>query len=299
MDLTAGGSNPVGEHYRLVPQDIYVIRYAPFNFRNRTAAGRIFRQAYVRQALQHCMDQDSAIRDIFHGYAYRTNGPVPMVPDSEYVSPAMRGDPMPFDPVRARKLLEEHGWDTSTTPAVCVRPGTGPGCAGEGVEAGDTLSFSMRYVEGKVALTRLMEQFTVDAAKAGIELRLEEVYGSVMIGEDHSPGESGERWELNCWNGGWAFYGHLTGEMLFKTGGGSNFGAYSDPTADELIERTVTSDDLTALHEYQDYLAEQVPVVWTPGFPNRLFEVAKNLRGIEPVNPYGMINPENWYYVEE
>jgi peptide/nickel transport system substrate-binding protein len=299
MDLTAGGSNPVGEHYRLVPQDIYVIRYAPFNFRNRTAAGRIFRQAYVRQALQHCLDQDSAIRDIFHGYAYRTNGPVPMVPDSEYVSPAMRGDPMPFDPVRARKLLEEHGWDTSTTPAVCVRPGTGPGCAGEGVEAGDTLSFGMRYVEGKVALTRLMEQFTVDAGSAGIELRLEEVYGSVMIGEDHSPGESGERWELNCWNGGWAFYGHLTGEMLFKTGGGSNFGAYSDPTADELIERTVTSDDLTALHEYQDYLAEQVPVVWTPGFPNRLFEVAKNLRGIEPVNPYGMINPENWYYVEE
>jgi peptide/nickel transport system substrate-binding protein len=299
MDLTAGGSNPVGEHYRLVPQDIYVIRYAPFNFRNRTAAGRIFRQAYVRQALQHCMDQDAAIRDIFHGYAYRTNGPVPMVPDSEYVSPAMRGDPMPFDPVRARKLLEEHGWDTSTTPAVCVRPGTGPGCAGEGVEAGDTLSFSMRYVEGKVALTRLMEQYKVDAAKAGIELRLEEVYGSVMIGEDHSPGESGERWELNCWNGGWAFYGHLTGEMLFKAGGGSNFGAYSDPTADELIERTVTSDDLSALHEYQDYLAEQVPVVWTPGFPNRLFEVAKNLRGIEPVNPYGMINPENWYYVEE
>jgi peptide/nickel transport system substrate-binding protein len=211
----------------------------------------------------------------------------------------MRGDPMPFDPVRARKLLEEHGWDTSTTPAVCVRPGTGPGCAGEGVEAGDTLSFSMRYVEGKVALTRLMEQFTVDAAKAGIELRLEEVYGSVMIGEDHSPGESGERWELNCWNGGWAFYGHLTGEMLFKTGGGSNFGAYSDPAADELIERTVTSDDLAALHEYQDYLAEQVPVVWTPGFPNRLFEVAKDLRGVEPVNPYGMINPENWYYVEE
>ena len=53
------------------------------------------------------------------------------------------------------------------------------------------------------------------------------------------------------------------------------------------------------MYEYQDYLAEQVPVIWSPGFPNRMFEVAKNLRGVEPINPYGLINPENWYYVEE
>jgi peptide/nickel transport system substrate-binding protein len=300
MGLTEGGTNPVGEHYRIVMQDIYVVRYAPFNFRNLTAAGRTFRQTYVRQALQHCMDQDRAIREIFHGYAYPTYGPVPLSPDNEYVSPSIRaGNPLPFDPEQARKLLEEHGWDTSTTPAVCVRPGTGPGCAGEGIEAGDKLSFSMRYVEGKVALTQLMEQFKEDAAKAGIELRLEEVYGSVMVGEDHSPGEISRRWELNSWNGGWAFYGHFTGDMLFKTGGSSNFGHYSDPTADALIDQTVVSDDVTAMYAFQDYLAEQVPVVWTPGFPQRLVEAAKDLHGIEPFNPYGMLNPENWYYVEE
>ena len=95
------------------------------------------------------------------------------------------------------------------------------------------------------------------------------------------------------------FYGHPTGEVLFKTGAGSNYGRYSDPKADELIDRTVVSDDLGALYEYQDYIAEQVPVIWTPGFPLRLFEVDNDLRGFEPVNPYGMINPENWYYVED
>jgi peptide/nickel transport system substrate-binding protein len=42
-----------------------------------------------------------------------------------------------------------------------------------------------------------------------------------------------------------------------------------------------------------------VPVIWSPGFPNRMFEVTRNLHGVEPVNPYGLINPENWYYVEE
>ena len=86
--------------------------------------------------------------------------------------------------------------------------------------------------------------------------------------------------------------------MLFKTGAGSNYGRYSDPKADELIDRTVVSDDLDALYEYQDYIAEQVPVIWTPGFPLRVFAVDNNLRGFEPVNPYGMINPENWYYAK-
>jgi peptide/nickel transport system substrate-binding protein len=40
-------------------------------------------------------------------------------------------------------------------------------------------------------------------------------------------------------------------------------------------------------------------VIFTPNFPIRLFEVASTLRGFEPVNPFGMINPENWYYVDD
>jgi peptide/nickel transport system substrate-binding protein len=299
-DPAADGSNPLAEHYRLVPQDIYMIHYMPLNFTNPTVAGRIIRQTYFRQALQHTLDQDTAIRDIFHGYGHRTNGPVPAVPDSEHVSPAQRGNPMPFDIQRARKLLTDNGWDVSTTPAVCVRPGTGPGCAGEGIEAGDKLSLQLRYVEGRAALALLMRQLQSGAAKAGIELHLHEVYGSVMVAQDHSEKgpDNPHTWELQCWNGGWAYYGHPTGEMLFETGGGSNFGHYSDPKADELIEATGLSDDVSALYAYQDYLAEQVPVVWTPGFPLKLLEVAKNLRGVEPINPYGMLNPENWYYVE-
>jgi peptide/nickel transport system substrate-binding protein len=297
-ELIVDDQNPLAEHYRLVPQSACAIRLMPINYDNPTAAGRILRQAYVRQALQSALDQDAAIRDIYHGYAYRASGPVPLVPDSEYLSPAQRGTPMPFDIERARALLEEHGWDVSTTPAVCVRPGTAAGCAGEGIEAGDRLSFSLRYVEGDVALGRLVRQLAADAAKAGIELRLQEVYGSAMVGEDHAD-DSLRMWELHCWHGGWAYYGHPTGEMVFKTGASSNFGHYSDQKADELIEGTVTSDDLGAMYEYQDYLAEQVPALWTPGFPLRLLEVASNLHGVEPVNPYGLINPENWYYSEE
>jgi peptide/nickel transport system substrate-binding protein len=297
----ANGANPLAEHYRLVPQSIYLLHYMPINFQNPTTSGKIMAQTYARQALQYTVDQDTAIRDIFNGHGYKTTGPVPLLPESDHLSPARRADPMTMDIERARQLLTDNGWDVSTTPAVCVRPGTGPGCAGEGIEAGDTFSLSLRYIAGRVSLTRTVRQLVADAAKAGIELRSQEVFGSVLVGEDHveATPENPHLWDLQCWNGGWVFYGHPTGETLFKTNAGSNFGHYSDPKADELIDATVVSDDIEVLYEYQEYLAEQVPVVWMPGFPLRVFAVAHNLRGVEPVNPYGILTPEDWYYVED
>lgn len=301
-DPTVGGANPLAEHYTLVPQTAYCIRYFCLNYNNPTVAGKIFAQSYFRQALQSTLDQDAAVSDIYQGYAYRQNGPVPMLPVTELVSPRQRGQawPLPFDVEHARQLLQDNGWDTRTTPAVCVNPGTGPGQAGAGIPAGTRLSVLLRYVEGRPALTQLMTKFQRDAAAAGIEVRLEEVYGSILVAEDAPcvPGPDNPcLWEMCCWNGGWVYH-HPSGEILFKTDAGGNFGHYSDPRADELIERTVSTDDLQVFYDYQDYIAEQVPVIFTPNFPIRLFEVANNLRGFEPVNPLGMINPENWYYLE-
>jgi peptide/nickel transport system substrate-binding protein len=296
VDPTVGGPNPLAENYTMHPQVAFCIRYISLNYNNPTVVGKMFAQTYLRQALQSVLDQDSAVRDIYQGYAYRQNGPVPMYPKTDYVSPRQREGawPLPFDPTHAKKLLEANGWDTSTTPAVAV------GDVGDGIPAGTKLSILMRYVEGRPALTAVMEQFKADAAKAGIELRLQEVYGSILVAEDAPCVPTPENpclWEMCCWNGGWAYH-HPTGEILFSTGAGGNFGFYTDERADELIDRTVTSDDLDVLYEYQDYIAEQVPVIFTPNFPIRLFEVANNLKGFGPVNPYGMINPENWHYCD-
>jgi len=295
-------ANPLADHYTLIPQVAFCIRYTSLNFNNPTVVGKMFRQAYIRQALQLTLDQDAAVRDIYQGYAYRQNGPVPMVPVTDLVSPRQRTGawPLAFDIDRARSLLTAHGWDTSVTPAVCVRAGAGPGQAGPGIPEGTRLSFKLRYVEGRPALTRLMRQYRADAAAAGIELRLQEVFGSILVAEDAPCEPSPENpctWEMCCWNGGWAYH-YPSGEILFKTRAGGNFGRYADARADELVEASVTSDDLAALYKYQDYIAEQVPVIFNPNFPIRLFEVANELGGFEPVNPFGMINPENWYYTE-
>ncbi|GAA3228597.1 ABC transporter substrate-binding protein [Dactylosporangium siamense] len=302
-DPTVGGPNPLGDRYDLVPQVLFSLHFMALNFYNPNIAGKLIHQPYIRQALQSCLDQDYGSREIYQGYGWRQDGPVPSLPDSDLISPRLRNGKAiwPFDPDRARELLEANGWDASVSPAVCVRPGTGPGEAGEGIPAGTRLSLSLRYIEGRPALTRLMEQFRADAGKAGIELRLSEIYASVLVAQD-GPGaptpENPRTWELSCWNGGWV-YNHPTGENLFQSGAACNFSNYRDARADELIARTVTTDDPQALYEYQEYISEQAPVLYTPNFPRRLFEVAANLRGFTPVNPYGLINPENWYYAEE
>jgi peptide/nickel transport system substrate-binding protein len=301
-DPTTGGPNPLGDSYDLVPQILFTIHFFALNFANTTVAGNLIRQRYIRQALQSCLDQDYGSREIYQGYGWPQIGPIPALPASDLVSPRLADGKglWPFDPDRARALLAENGWDVSVTPAVCVRPGTGPGEAGAGIPAGTALSLSLRYIEGRPALTRLMAQYHADAAKAGIELRLSEVYGSVLVAED-GPGEptpdNPRAWELSCWNGGWV-YNYPTGENLFQSGAGCNFSNYRDAGTDAHIARTVATDDLDALYAYQEHVAEQAPVIFTPNFPQRLFEVDRRLRGFTPVNPYGLINPENWYYEE-
>ncbi|WP_027341491.1 ABC transporter substrate-binding protein [Hamadaea tsunoensis] len=303
-DPVAGGPNPLSERYTLVPQLTYKIHYFPINFNNPTLAGKMYRQLYVRQAIQSCLDVDGAIRDIYKGYGYATTGPIPRLPDSPLISPAAHEHPYPFDVDHARAVLAENGWDTGQTPAVCVRPGTGEGEAGEGISAGDRLTFHLRYAKGHATLTQLMQKFSADAALAGIEITLEEVPANILVLEDTTctPGpDSPCLWQFSDWNGGWG-YGpayYPTGEGLYGTGSPVNFGSYSDPKADELIARTVVSDDLSDLHEYQDYIARQLPVIWMPNFPFRLLEVDNNLRGVTPINPYGLINPEDWHYVEQ
>lgn len=297
-DPTVGGPNPLGDGYRLAPQITFNCSFMALNFANPGIGGKLIAQPYIRQALQSCLDQQYGEREIYQGYGWAQTGPVPIRPASEYVAPGLRTGygRWPFDLEVARGLLADNGWDVSQFPAVCVRPGTGAGEAGEGIPAGTRLSLLLRYADGRPAQARLMKQFAADAAKAGIELRLSAVIGSVLVAED-GPGP-GRPWEISNWGGGWS-YNLPTGENLFQSDATANFSNYRDARADELIARSVTSDDLQALYDYQEYIAEQCPVLFMPGTPRRIFEVAADLRGVTPLNPFGLMNPEHWYYVED
>jgi peptide/nickel transport system substrate-binding protein len=48
---------------------------------------------------------------------------------------------------------------------------------------------------------------------------------------------------------------------------------------------------------YHDYLARQLPAIWTLSGTYQLTLVAINLKGVSPQSPTLTINPENWYWV--
>ena len=85
------------------------INFVSYNFTN-PVVGPIFRQLYVRQAMQHLVDQAALIHATMAGYGYPTNGPVPLQPGSKWVSAQEKKGWYSYSPSAARALLSSHGW---------------------------------------------------------------------------------------------------------------------------------------------------------------------------------------------
>lgn len=295
------GANPIGQNYYLDPLYLYSINYFPLNL-NNPKVGPIFRQPYIRQAIQLVNDQESVIKGPLKGYGVQTSGPVPLLPDT-YASTAEK-KPLTFSVAQATQLLTNHGWKVPTngSAATCQSPGSGPSQCGEGVSAGAKLNFSLKYASGVKWIDQEMAQLKSNASKAGIVLNLSEGSFNEVVGQavPCKPTEATCTWEMGNWGGGWVFVpnGLPTGELLFQTGAGSNTSNYSDPQADALIAKSTVDDSQQAMDAFQDYVAQQVPDIWQPNSVYELTEVAKNLAGVLPQNPYGSITPEKWYFVK-
>jgi peptide/nickel transport system substrate-binding protein len=99
--------------------------------------------------------------------------------------------------------------------------------------------------------------------------------------------------------GGWGYSPDYlpTGEALFSAGGSFNLGSYNDPTANRLITESLTSNGSGQFFAYENYLADQIPVLWQPNVNLVLpFEISKDLGGVSPINTLQTLTPESWYW---
>jgi peptide/nickel transport system substrate-binding protein len=99
------------------------------------------------------------------------------------------------------------------------------------------------------------------------------------------------------WGGGWLYAPDYlpTGEEIFATGAGSNSGDYENKENDQLIIETNRNSSMSIFDQWENYLADQLPVIWQP-LPAGEVEIAKNLVGVTPVNALANLNPEYWYF---
>ena len=296
----AAGRNPV-PHYYLDPQYAWSINYFPLNYQSTTGNGPVIRQLYFRQALQYLMNQRAVIDGPLHGYGKYTVGPVGTFPPTSFLSPkGGQGDPFPFNPAKARQLLAGHGWNvvpngtsTCANPALC----------GPGIRKDQPLSFTLPYRTGTDWIASEMTQLQSNASLVGIKLNLQpKPFNQVtaLAAGNCQVTHTSCAWDMANWGGGWTFVPdyYPSGETLFLSGSGANSGGYTDARNDTLINQTLTSDSLGPLHQWQDYLSQQVPVIWQPNGVYQLTEINEKLRGVVPQSTTLNLNPENWYFVK-
>jgi peptide/nickel transport system substrate-binding protein len=296
-------TNPLGSAYNLVPFYQFAIAYMIPNLNNPTT-GPIFRQLYVRQAMQELADQQGMVKAGQRGYGYPTTGGVPGQPKSQWVSSVQEQNggqgPYPFSIANATKLLTSHGWKNVNGVMTCQSPGTAASQCGAGVKSGAQLSFTMDYATGVAFFQQEVSVYKSDAAQAGIKVNLVPQSFDTIIGESTpcKPTQSSCKWDILNF-GGWNFNGpgfQPTGEPLFQTGASSNSGSYSDPQMDKLINLTHTSDSLSVFQQYSAYVAQQLPDIW---LPNQTYvqAVSSKLANVA-FNPLFTTLPEYWNFTK-
>jgi peptide/nickel transport system substrate-binding protein len=293
-------SNPLGSDYTLKPFYQYAISYYQPNF-NNPSFGAVFKQLYVRQALQSVVDQPGMDKAVYRGYSNPTSGGVPSTPVNQWVPSNQQSNagqgPYPFSVSKATSLLTSHGWSKVNGVMTCQKPGSGSGQCGAGIAKGTPLKFTLDWATGSTSAQQIVSVYKSDASKAGIVVNLVGQSFNTVIGES-TPCKPGPKctWDALRY-GGWVFNGpgfQPTGEPLFQTGAGSNSGSYSNPQMDNLINQTHTNSSLAVFHDYATFVAQQLPYIW---FPNDYYVmgVSSKLHNVN-FNPFYTLLPEYWYF---
>jgi peptide/nickel transport system substrate-binding protein len=130
---------------------------------------------------------------------------------------------------------------------------------------------------------------------AGLEVKLSEVPFETVIGDAFSGSTTAD---MSNWGYGWIFAPdyYPTGDQIFSTGAGSNGGGYSNLTNDANTMASMTGNGVIALYTYEDFLAKDLPVIWTPVADYQLSMVKHTLHGWGPQDPLLQIYPEGWYF---
>ena len=274
--------------------------YMQINF-NNPDVGPLFKQLYIRQALESVVDQPSMLKAVQKNLGHLTFGPVPQLPKNPFYSPLEKRNWLDFNTSRAVSLLKSHGWNVDPGgTSTCGSPGNGANQCGAGIAAGTKLSFNVLSLSGCPGCDVQVQTFQSDASKAGININLQDApFNTVYGGSTRcQPTEASCKWQINYYSG-WGYGPVLpTGDALFACNGGSNYGSFCDPELDKLIQKTLTVGGPKTYAAYEARLSHDIPELWLPGgvFPRH--EIRKTLRGFVPINPTEVIYPERLYYTK-
>jgi peptide/nickel transport system substrate-binding protein len=284
--------------YQIEPWVGWAVSYIPFNF-NNPALGPVFKQLYVRQALQYAVNQQAIATDIWHGEATQGYGPIPQTPASSFLSPVQKANPYPYSLSKASALLKEHGWtEHSGQAATCTSPGTGASDCGAGIARGTKLALTILSESGSTETTNMMQELQSSFEQIGATLSIRQEPLDSVLNDSAicKPSQAACSWQLSFFGtqGSWYYPAYPSGEQIFASDAGVNLGSYDSPEADKLIQATNTSGSASAMQAYSAYLARNLPVLWVPNPDYQVSAIKNTLKGVLQ-NPLAVMNPQQWY----
>ena len=219
--------------------------FVAYNFKDKTGNfNAVANQLYFRQAMQHLEDQAGQIKAYFNGAGDPAYGPIPAFPKSPFLPANAATNPYPFSVQSAMTVLKDNGWNvTPNGTDTCAKPGTATGDCGAGIPAGTKLAFNLIYnttppIPGQV------EDLASNAKAAGIEIALSGSNFNFMIQNynDAASPANENKWAMEDF-GGETNSTYPTQFGVYNTGGSGQIGAYSNPTADSLINASVSGSE--------------------------------------------------------
>ncbi len=290
----------LGYNYFGMPD--FGLTFAAYNFKDKTGNfNNIIGQLYIRQALAHLVDQQGWITAYMHGAGAPAYGPIPAYPQSPYLPANAATNPYPFNVSTAVSILKSHGWNVVPGGTdTCASPGTGASQCGAGIPAGTKLAWNFIYSSSPALIGNQATDFVSKAKEAGINVTLSSSNFNYMITNYIDPAAPAnvDKWAMMDF-GGETDVPYATTFGLFNTGGTNQIGDYSNPTADQLINESISGGDPNAVKNEAAFLTTDQPVQFQPN-PSVIWAwktslSAQNPQAWENLTQY-YATPEFWYF---
>lgn len=283
--------------YKVKPWTGWSVTYMPYNFAN-PEKGAFYKQLYVRQALQHAVDQETISDVIWHGAATPGYGPIPQTETaSDLLSEEQSNNPYPFDLKKTTELFTSHGWKAGKDGILeCEDAGNGASQCGEGITKGQKAEVVVTAQNGSKETDNMMAEIQSSLEKAGVKMIVDsKPLDSVLAEAQECKEGSTCDWEMTFFGsaGSWYFEPYATGVRVWAKDTKWNAGQYDNPEAEQIIQEMAYSTDPAIAKKYSAFLAKDLPVMW---MPNPVYQVSVIRDGldIDHQDPGASFLPQRW-----
>jgi peptide/nickel transport system substrate-binding protein len=286
----------LASRYNMVGGIPYSTNYDNINFGGPSPNAAFIGQEYVRQAMQETIDQPGIIAKAFKNYAVEQFNALPYVTPTSLAGKLT--NPFPYNPTAGETLMTSHGWTNTGGQLTCTSPGSGASQCGAGIASGYKASINFEWISGTASLDTENNAIVADWNTLGINVNHSEVTFNAIFGQCPLTLAPKSTYDVCSWGGGWLFAPDYlpTGEPLWLTGAGSNYGGYSSATMDSLIKATLSQNiKLTA---YANYSATDLPEFWVPNntASGEVIKTLKSSHGLGFFNTLETYMPEYFHY---